>query len=166
MSNMYSPWCTDCLVSLGYIPHVYLAHMEHQIHRTTPPHTLPVFYLWFFLHNRQCSPNLCVVFSTAASIYTNFVTPKQHPDRMPNHIYTSHIAKIRLTTHCIPRSQHALRVKIQPHMRSSSQHCHPNKTIHTNIVNQKKWASHKITNQNVGTHTGIHETILNSWPTS
>ena len=34
--------------SLGYIPHVYLARMEHKIHRTTPPHTIPVFYLWFF----------------------------------------------------------------------------------------------------------------------
>ena len=99
--------------SLGYIPHVYLARMEHQIHRTTPPHTLPVFYLWFFLHNKQCSPNLCVVFSTAISIYTNFLTPKQPLDRMSNQIRTPHIAKIHLTTHRISRSQHALGVKLQ-----------------------------------------------------
>jgi hypothetical protein len=119
MSNLYSRFCTDCLVSLGYIPHVYLTRMEHQIHRTTPPHTLPVFYLWFFLHNKQCSPNFCVVFSTAISIYTNFLTPKQPPDRMPNQIRTSHLAKIRLTTHRIFRSQHALGVNVllQPYGR-------------------------------------------------
>ena len=85
--------------------------MEHQIHRTTPQHTLPVFYLWFSLHNKQCSPNFYVVFSTAVSIYTNFLTPKQPRNRMPNQIRTSHLAKIRLTTHCIFRSQHALGVK-------------------------------------------------------
>jgi hypothetical protein len=43
-----SRWCTDCTVVLGYIPYIYLARIEHWIHRTTPPHTLPVFYLWFF----------------------------------------------------------------------------------------------------------------------
>jgi hypothetical protein len=112
MSNLYSRWCTDCLVSLGYIPHVYLTCMEHQIHRTTPPHTLLVLYLWFFFHNRQCSPDLCVIFSTVVSIYTNFPTSKQPPDHMLNQICTSHIVKIRFTTYRISRTQHLKRVNI------------------------------------------------------
>ena len=111
MSNLYSRWCTDCLVSLGYIPHIYLARMEHQIHRTTPPHTLPIFYLWFFLHNRQCSPNSAL--SLALQYPSTLILWRRNnpPDRMPNQICTSHIAKIRRTTHRISRSQHALRVK-------------------------------------------------------
>ena len=79
----------------------------------TPDHPAahpPCFFLWFFLHNKQCSPNFCVVFSTAISIYTNFLTPKQPLDRMPNQIRTSHLAKIHLTTHRIFRSQDALGV--------------------------------------------------------
>ena len=107
-------WCTDCTVVLGYIPYIYLARMEHWIHRTTLPHTLPVFCLWFFLHNRQCSLNLCVVFSTVVSIYTNFLTPKQPPDHMLNHICTSHIAKICLTTQRISKTQHLKGVKGTP----------------------------------------------------
>ena len=55
---------------------------------------------------------LCIVFSIALSIYIDFLTPKQPPDRMPNHIRTPHIAKIRLTTHRISISQHALRVNL------------------------------------------------------
>ena len=72
----------------------------------TPLHTLPVYDLWLFLHNRQCSPNFCVVFSTAISIYTNFPTLKQPPDCTLNHIRTSHIAKICLTTQRISITQH------------------------------------------------------------
>ena len=40
--------CTDCTVVLIYIPYIYLARMEHWIHRTTPLHTLHVFSLCFF----------------------------------------------------------------------------------------------------------------------
>ena len=89
--------------------------MEHWIHRTTPPHTLPIFYLWFFLHNKLCSMDFCVVFSTAVSIYTNFPTPKQPPGRMLNQLRTSHIAKIRLTTQRISKTRHLKGVNTLKH---------------------------------------------------
>ena len=94
-------------------PHIYIWPVWSTEYIRPPRRTpSPFFILWFFLHNRQCSPNLCVVFSTAVSIYTNFPMPKQPPNRMLNQIHTSHIAKIRLTTHCISRRQHLKGVNV------------------------------------------------------
>ena len=110
-----------CLIVLPVMHRLFSLHRIHSPRildpygaPNTPDHPAahpPCFVFVVFLHNKQCSPNFCVVFSTAVSIYTNFLTLKQPPDRMPNQIRTSHLAKIRLTTHRIFRSQHALGVK-------------------------------------------------------
>ena len=163
-------WCTDCTVVLIYIPYIYLARMEHWIHRTTPLHTLHVFSLCFFLHIRQCSPNLCVVFNNAISIYSNFPTPKQPPDHMLNQIHTSHIAKIRLTTHRISQTQHLIGVKLRSGLWSHwveealaitisngmGTHSHPNTSLFPELMDRVIWCS---TITGLLAHLGVNSTF-------
>ena len=80
-------------------PHIFGPYgaLNTPDHPATHP---PRFSFVVFLHNRQCSPNFCFVFSTAISIYTNFPTPKQ-PRTICEIIYVLHILQKYVVRHIV-----------------------------------------------------------------